>query len=162
MEDPDVSNVVGKIAYANLPGRKQADGSIGPSRPGLGAHSLAISRHSKHPRKAYRVLQFLTGIQIGAEYIQRGGRPFRRSHFSEDAVRRFPYLEAIRQGMQTGRCRPNIPEYPAVSHIFYTAFHSALQHGAPIADVMRAAAEKANTEVLEPKYPEELEGRFHE
>ncbi|MGL1936215.1 MAG: extracellular solute-binding protein [Fibrobacterales bacterium] len=156
MEDPAVSKVIGKIAYANLPGKQQPDGSIGPPRPGLGAHSLAINRYSTHAQEAYLVIQYLTSIQIGQEYIKRGGRPFRLSHFSKDAIKKFPYLKAIQKGMETGRCRPNIPEYPAVSHIFYTAFHSALQHGASISEVMRAAAQKANTEILEPQYPKGL------
>ncbi len=156
MEDAAVSKVIGKIRYANLPGKQQKDGSIGPPRPGLGAHSLAINSYSKNSKEAYLVIQFLTSIQMGKEYIKRGGRPFRLSHFSKDAIKQFPYLKAIQKGMQTGRCRPNIPEYPAVSRIFYTAFHSALLHGASISKVMRAAAQKANKEVLEPKYPNRL------
>jgi maltose-binding protein MalE len=60
----------------------------------------------------------------------------------------------MREGMKTGRCRPNIPEYPAVSKIFFTAFHSAIRHKASIAEVMKAAAQKANKEVLIPAYPE--------
>ena len=154
MEDPAVSKVVGNIDYTTLPSRINADGSIIPPRAGLGAHSLAINRHSKHPREAYLVLQFLTGKNIGHEYIDKGGRPFRNSHFSKDAVSKFPYLESIRLGMKTGRYRPNIPEYPAVSKIFYTAFHSALKYGAPVEEVMRAAAHKANEEILIPAYPD--------
>jgi trehalose/maltose transport system substrate-binding protein len=154
MEDSAVSKVVGKIGYTTLPRLIKADGSITPPRAGLGAHSLAINRHSKHPREAYLVLQFLTGKNIGYEYIDKGGRPFRSSHFSKDAIAKFPYLEPIRVGMKTGRYRPNIPEYPAVSKIFYTAFHSALKYGAPVAEVMRAAAQKANEEILIPAYPD--------
>jgi len=153
MEDEKSSKVVGKIAYTVLPGKKLADGSLSPSRAGLGAHSLAISKNSKHPRKSYLVLQYLTGAKIGNQYISMGGRPFRNSHFTKEAIDKYPYLAAIRDVMKTGRCRPNIPEYPAVSKIFYTAFHAALKHNAPIADVMRAAAKKANEEVLEPAYP---------
>ncbi len=154
MEDPDVSEVVGKIGYTTLPKLRKADGTIIPPRAGLGAHSLAINRNSKHPREAYLVLQFLTGKNIGHEYIDKGGRPFRSSHFSKDAFAKFPYLEPIRVGMKTGRYRPNIPEYPAVSKIFYTAFHSALKYGASVAEVMRAAAHKANEEILIPVYPD--------
>jgi multiple sugar transport system substrate-binding protein len=157
MEDPAASEVVGKIAYANLPGRKRADGTMAPPRPGLGAHSLAITQHSKHPREAYLVLQFLTGADVGSEYIRRGGRPFRKSHFSQDAIDLYPYMAAMRDGMATGRCRPNIPEYPAVSKIFFTAFHSALKHGADIEAVMRAAARKANEDILIPAYPKNVE-----
>jgi ABC-type glycerol-3-phosphate transport system substrate-binding protein len=154
MEDPAVSKVSGKIGYTTLPRRIKTDGSTIPPRAGLGAHSLAINSHSKHPREAYLVLQFLTGKNIGYEYIDKGGRPFRNSHFSKEAIAKFPYLEPIRVGMKTGRYRPNIPEYPAVSKIFYTAFHSALKYGAPVAEVMRAAARKANEEILIPAYPE--------
>jgi multiple sugar transport system substrate-binding protein len=154
MEDTAVSKVAGKIRYTTLPGHKLADGSVSPPRTGLGAHSLAISTYSTNPAKAYLVLQYLTGIQIGDEYIRRGGRPFRNSHFTLEALDKFPYMEAMRDGMKTGRFRPNIPEYPAVSKIFFTAFHSALQHNADIAAVMRAAARKANEEILAPAYPQ--------
>lgn len=154
MDDPAVSKVVGKISYTTLPRLIKADGTIIPPQAGLGAHSLAINSHSKHPREAYLVLQFLTGKNIGHEYIDKGGRPFRNSHFSKDAIAKFPYLEPIRVGMKTGRYRPNIPEYPAVSKVFYTAFHSALKYGAPVAEVMRAAAHKANEEILIPAYPD--------
>jgi multiple sugar transport system substrate-binding protein len=153
MENPAVSRVVGKIAYANLPRRRREDGTLSPPRPGLGAHSLAISRDARHPRLAYLVLQFLTGRAIGADYIRLGGRPFRESHFSQEAFAQFPYMRAIQEGMRTGRCRPNIPEYPAVSEVFSTAFHSALQHDAPVGEVMRAAARKANETILCPAYP---------
>ena len=154
MDDPQVSKVSGKIAYATLPRRKQADGSLGPPRAGLGAHSLAITRHSKHPRQAYLVLQYLTGSSIGPEYIRRGGRPFRKSHFSPEALAAVPYMKAIRDGMLTGRCRPNIPEYPAVSKVFYTAFHAALEHGGSVSEIMRAAAKNANENILKPAYPD--------
>lgn len=153
MEDVDKSKVIGKIAYATLPGRKGKDGSIGSPIAALGAHSLAISQYSKHPEEAYLVLQYLTGIQIGADYIRKGGRPFRNSHFSPEALSLYPYMKAIQTEMKTGKFRPNIPEYPAVSKIFYTALHSALTHNAPIADVMHAAAVKANMEILIPAYP---------
>jgi len=153
MDDPECSKVVGQISYTTLPGKRNSDGTIGPPRPALGAHSLAISSKSKFPEEAYLVIQFLTSRKIGEEYIRRGGRPFRRSHFTEEATAMYPYMTELSKGMRTGRCRPNIPEYPAVSKIFYTAFHAALMHNAPIAEVMRAAAMKADREVLVPAYP---------
>jgi len=158
MEDPAVSRVVGKIAYANLPRRRREDGTVSPPRPGLGAHSLAISRYARHPRLAYLVLQFLTSKKIGRDYIHLGGRPFRESHFSPEALAQFPYMRAIQEGMRTGRCRPNIPEYPAVSEVFSAAFHSALRYDAPIGEVMRAAARKANETILRPAYPRSVAG----
>jgi len=56
--------------------------------------------------------------------------------------------------MPTGKCRPNIPEYPAVSEIFSTALHGVLAGKGNVEEIMKAAAKKANKEVLKPSYPE--------
>ena len=157
MENPDKSSVIGKMAYSPIPGRMQSDGTISPPMPMIGAHSLAISKNSKHKKEAYMVLQFLTGKHISKDYILRGGKPFRFSHFFDEAYKKFPNMKATRNNMPTGKCRPNIPEYPAVSNIFTTAFHGILSHGGDdkaVEAVMTAAAEKANNQVLKPSYPE--------
>jgi ABC-type glycerol-3-phosphate transport system substrate-binding protein len=153
MENPDKSKVIGKIGYAPMPGKLRADGTISPPIPHIGAHSLAINKDSKNPKEAYLVLQFLTGKAIGKEYILRGGKPFRFSHFFDEAFVKYPHMTATRNNMPTGKCRPNIPEYPAVSEIFSTALHRVLSGEGDVVEVMKAAAQKANNEVLKPSYP---------
>lgn len=155
MENPDKSKVAGKMAYTPFPGKKRADGSVTPPMPMISAHSLAINKDSKNKKEAFMVLQFLTSKAIGKEYILRGGKPFRQSHFFPEAFEKFPSLTAYAGNIPTGKCRPNIPEYPSVSEIFTTAFHKALStKGADIEKIMKKAAEKANNEVLKPSYPD--------
>jgi ABC-type glycerol-3-phosphate transport system substrate-binding protein len=155
MENPDKSKVVGKMDYTPFPGKKRADGSVTPPMPMIGAHSLAINKDSRNKKEAFLVLQFLTSKAIGQEYILRGGKPFRQSHFFPEAFEKFPSLKAYAGNIPTGKCRPNIPEYPAVSEIFTTAFHRALaQKDADIEKIMKEAAQKANNEVLKPSYPD--------
>ncbi|MDM8539443.1 sugar ABC transporter substrate-binding protein [Desulfococcaceae bacterium HSG9] len=157
MENPDESSIPGKMAYSPIPGKALADGTVSPPTPMIGAHSLAINKDSKHKKEAYMVLQFLTGKGISKDYILRGGKPFRFSHFFDEAYKKYPHMTATRNNMPTGKCRPNIPEYPAVSDIFTTAFHGALSHGGDdkiVEVVMKAAAQKANNKILKPSYPE--------
>ena len=158
MENPDKSKVSGKMMYTPFPGKKQADGSILPPLPMIGAHSLGINKDSKNQKEAFKVLQFLTSKAIGKEYILAGGKPFRTSHFFPEAYEAFPHMEATANNIPTGKCRPNIPEYPAVSEIFTTAFHKALaDKDADVEAIMKAAAKKANNEILKPSYPEYYE-----
>jgi len=154
MENPEKSKVVGLIAYAPVPGKINAEGML-IRTPHIGAHSLAINADSRQKEAAYRVLAFLIGREIGQEYILRGGKPFRFSHFFEEAYKVYPYLEAQRENIPSGKCRPNIPEYPAVSEIFSTALHRVLSDPSlDVEEVMIEAARKANEEVLKPAYPE--------
>lgn len=157
MENPDKSRVPGKMAYSPIPGKVLADGTVTPPTPMIGAHSLAINADSKNKEAAYKVLQFLTGKGISEEYILRGGKPFRFSHFFDAAYEKYPHMTATRNNMPTGKCRPNIPEYPAVSEIFTTAFHGALSDGGDpetVEKIMKEAAKKANEKILKPSYPE--------
>ncbi len=157
MENPDKSRISGKMTYSPIPGKVLADGSVTPPTPMIGAHSLAINVDSKNKKEAYLVLQFLTGKGISEEYILRGGKPFRFSHFFDAAYEKYPHMPATRNNMPTGKCRPNIPEYPAVSEIFTTAFHGALSDGGDpkvVEAIMKAAAKKANEQILKPSYPE--------
>jgi multiple sugar transport system substrate-binding protein len=155
MENPDKSKVAGKMDYTPFPGKKRADGTVTPPMPMIGAHSLAINKDSRNKKEAFLVLQFLTSKAIGKEYILRGGKPFRQSHFFPEAFEKFPSLKAYAGNIPTGKCRPNIPEYPAVSEIFTTAFHRALaQKDADVEKIMKEAAQKANNDILKPSYPD--------
>ena len=153
MENPAKSRVVGTMIYTPIPGKARADGTVSPPTPMIGAHSLAVNKDSKNPRAAYLVLQYLTGKGISEAYILQGGKPFRFSHFFPAAYKKFPHMEATKNNIPTGKCRPNIPEYPAVSEIFTTAFHQALSENLDVGKVMKAAAQKANQEILKPSYP---------
>lgn len=156
MENPDKSKVVGTMAYSPMPGKVHPDGSLWRI-PHIGAHSLAINKDSKNKEAAYLVLQFLIGKGIGRDYIMRGGKPFRFSHFFEEAFEKYPVLRAQKANIPTGKCRPNIPEYPAVSEIFSTELHRVLSGEGDVVEFMKAAARRANNQILKPAYPEYYE-----
>ena len=151
MEDPKVSNVVGKMAYGSVPGKEQEDGTV-LRTPCIGAHSLAINSDSKNKEAAYMVVEFLTNQ--GEDYVLAGGKPTRMSHFEYPSVmEKYPYMEAVAENLPLGRTRPNIPEYPAVSEIFSTNFHRVLSGEAELEKTMKEAAQEAS-KILEAAYPE--------
>lgn len=150
MDDATVSKVVGKMDYAAVPGKKQADGSI-LRTPCIGAHSLAVNANSKNKEAAYVVATFLTGM--GEDYMLAGGKPTRLSHFKYESVnQKYPFMKAVGDNMPLGRTRPNIAEYPSVSEIFSTSFHKVLSGEAPLEETMKASAVEAG-KILQKAYP---------
>lgn len=151
LEDPQYSRVAGKMAYAQVPGKKQPDGSL-VRISHIGGVSLAINSDSRHPEAAYLVARYLSGPEIAAEYSLAGGKPYRFSHFTEEAMAKFPWLGPQQDNIANGNARPKIPEYPAVSDIFSTAFHRVLSGDGELVAVMTAAAAEANA-LLAEAYP---------
>ena len=150
MENPDVSKVVGTMAYGAVPGKEQENGSI-LRTPCIGAHSLALNSNSKNKEAAYLVAEFLT--DQGEDYMLAGGKPTRLSQFDYPAVmEKYPYMEAVAENLPLGVTRPNIPEYPSVSEIFSTSFHRVLSGEVPLEETMKAAAQEAS-KILEKAYP---------
>jgi len=152
MEDPKVSKVVGKIGYALVPGKRLPDGTI--RRHGcIGSHALAINADSKNKEAAYLVAWFLTSKEIQKEYGLRGGRPVRFSAYTyPEVLQKYPEYRVVKEALPIGKARPNIPEYPAVSEIFSTAFHEVLSGLKPL-EAMHEAAKEA-TKILKEAYPE--------
>lgn len=152
MEDPKVSKVPGKIGYAVVPGKRLSDGTI--RRHGcIGSHALAINADSKNKEAAYVVAWFLTSKEIQKEYGLRGGRPVRFSAYEyPEVLKKYPEYKTVKEALPIGGCRPNIPEYPAVSEIFSTALHEVLSEIKPL-EAMHKAAEEA-TKILKEAYPE--------
>ncbi len=156
MEDPKTSNVVGKMAYSVIPGKELPDGTI-RKVPHIGSHNLAISKYSRNKEAAFLLIQFLTAKERGLQYMMAGGKPFRFSHFEyPEVVEKYPYLKASSESLPIGRMRPNIPEYPAVSELFSTAFHKVLSGQATLEPAINQAALEA-TEILRKAYPEAYE-----
>jgi len=83
----------------------------------------------------------------------RGGKAARFSSFeSPKVIAKYPYLEAVKNSLPLGRCRPNIPEYPAISEIFSTTLHKILTgeiSPANIDEAMHDAAEAGNKILIE-------------
>lgn len=78
--------IADKIAYAPIPGVKQADGSI---KRNYHVHTitLAINASSEHKEEAYKVISYLSGKEGGLEYTLNGGATPRMSIYSHQKVK---------------------------------------------------------------------------
>ncbi len=151
LEDPKYSKVAGKMAYAQVPGKKHPDGSL--SRVShIGGVAACVNADSRNKEAAYLVARYLSGPEIAAAYSLAGGKPYRLSHFTEEALAKFPWLGAQLDNIKNGKARPKIPEYPIVSDIFSAAYHSVLSGDAKLVPTMKEAAAQAN-KVLAEAYP---------
>jgi len=152
LEDPRYSKVVGKFAYAPVVGKKMPDGSL-KRVCHMGGNIHAINADSRNKEAAYLVIEYLASKEIAKEFSRRGGKPFRFSHIDEKAYAKWPELKAQVSNLLHGRCRPNIPEQPAVIEILTTAYHRVLSKEAPLVETLKKACSEAN-EVLKKAYPQ--------
>ncbi len=120
VEDPAQSLVAGKVGYA-APPKKVA------SVPNFGGYGLSIARNSKHPEAAYVFISWITSKKIQKKYTLLGGTPTRKSLLADPELnRKFPYFEAARKGLVTGKYFPRIPEYPQLEEAIALEVHRAI------------------------------------
>jgi multiple sugar transport system substrate-binding protein len=98
-EDPNTSKIIGKTGYAQVPGVKQADGSV-LHRSTLAYNRVnSISKLAKNPEAAYRVIQFMNQPAVSQLYVTEptaGMDPYRESHYADPSkwVQQWPQLPA--------------------------------------------------------------------
>jgi trehalose/maltose transport system substrate-binding protein len=128
------SAVAGRFAMAALPA-----GSHGRAQT-MGGFHLAVSRYSKHPAEAARLVLYLTGPDVQSRRALNGGfLPSLPALYQRPEIREI--LPLVRQLQQSGDwnwlARPSTisgSKYAEVSKAYYTAVHSVLSHkstGAP-------------------------------
>jgi ABC-type glycerol-3-phosphate transport system substrate-binding protein len=78
--------IADKIAYAPIPGVKQADGTV---KRVYHVHTitLAINANSKHKEEAFKVISYLSGKEGGLEYTLNGGATPRKSIFTSEKAK---------------------------------------------------------------------------
>lgn len=118
------SAVLGKVAFAAVPGR--AHGARGVGSTG-GAH-LGVSRRSRHPELALALARHLTSepaqraIALGAALS-----PTRQSLYRDpEIVREHPAMPQLQQLALAGRPRPVTPYYQLLSATVQPEFSAAL------------------------------------
>jgi len=85
-EDPSSSKVVGKTGYAQIPGAPGPNGQIVHRSTLAYSRVDAISKLSKNPEAAYRVIQFMSQPDVALAYTTEpnaGIDPFRPSTYSD-------------------------------------------------------------------------------
>ncbi|MGI5238180.1 extracellular solute-binding protein [Dactylosporangium sp. CA-139066] len=114
------STAVLDFAVARLPG---------PSA--LGGQNLAISAHSKRPRAARELIEFLTSERSQQILFERGGFAATREIVYRDAAvtSRYRYAPTLLESIRSARTRPVTPHYAQFSETFRAVVRQALSDG---------------------------------
>ena len=118
------SPIKGKVGIAPLPAGK--DGKYGI--PVIGGNNLAISKYSKHPKEAWKFIEFLSNpdSQKYAE-IDSGRMPARKALYSDkDLLSKDPQLTDLYNAFSKAKSRPVSPYYAQMSDVMQIYFHKAL------------------------------------
>lgn len=134
---PD-SKVRGKFGVAPLPRERAGD----PPVAALGGWNLAISRFSKQPDLAWRLIEYLTSAEVQKEKALEEGRlPTRRALYEDpDILARHPHFATVRPVLEGARPRPAHPAYPAMSTVLSAYASRALVGSMPPEAALSAAA----------------------
>ncbi|HWP35513.1 MAG TPA: ABC transporter substrate-binding protein [Thermodesulfobacteriota bacterium] len=136
---PD-SKVRGRFGVAPLP-RERPDA---PPVAALGGWNLAVSRFSRQPDLAWRLVEYLTSPEVQkAKALDEGRLPTRRALYDDpEILARHPHFAAVKGILEAARARPAHPAYPALSAILAThASRALVGQSRPEAALAAAAAE---------------------
>jgi multiple sugar transport system substrate-binding protein len=104
LEDPAVSKVAGKIDYSLVPS------SSGEPFSQLEGLTYLIPIESKHPREAYRFLEWAMSARVQRQQTLEGSASIRKSTYSDPKVRDMPYTSAFMASVPIAKVKPTIPE----------------------------------------------------
>lgn len=104
LEDPAKSKVAGKIGYSLVP---STSGKPFTQREGL---TYLIPRASKHPREAYRVLEFLMSTPAQEAQMLEGSLSARKAAYDNPQIKQLPYVSTFLAGAPFAIGKPTIPE----------------------------------------------------
>lgn len=113
----------------------------------LGGWGLGISKTSRHPDEAWRVIEFFSAPEIQKRYIlETGYVPAQRSLFGDpDLLARYSYLPELLEVLQNTVLRPPIAQYSQASDILQRYLSAALSGSLSPEAAMQAAARETRT-----------------
>ena len=142
MDDPDRSRVIGKVAYAPMPGQRVA------GRSALGNWLLAIPAGSKNVEAAFAFIRWATDAPQMRLAAERGNPPTRRSVFQDqEMVRRFSAFPVQLRALETGRPRPRHPNWNEIENVF-GVYVSKANSGSVSVDEALARAQAEIAEIV--------------
>lgn len=122
MEDPEKSEVVGKIGYALVP---KAEGK--EHAPMIGNWIFGIPKGSKQKESALEFIEWASSKEIQTEMTKEGGLPTRTSVLTDPKLLQdYPYLEAVSIGLDNAKFRPRTPLYAQIEELYGTYLNQAL------------------------------------
>ena len=149
VENPQVSQVVGKMGYIPIP--------AGPSGKGFGNMGnwlLGIPKATQNGQAAADFVKWLTSAQIQRDYVAQGGIPSRKSLLTDPTLnQKDPFFSALAQSLDaTPNWRPRTDQWNAVETILGTQLNSALAGLTSPEDAMKTAGEQITSTMQQAGY----------
>lgn len=110
----------------------------------LGGDGIGISANTKHPKEAWRVIEFITNKTSQKEFVLKSGTlPTRRSLFNNpEIVAKYPYFPDLLKVVKSSVLRPPIPQYAQASDILQRYLSAAITNTMTPEKAMKLAAEE--------------------
>ncbi len=104
LEDPAVSKVAGKIGYSLIPS------TTGDPFSQLEGLTYLIPTESKHPRDAYKFLEWAMSARVQDQQQLHGSSSIRKSTYDDPAVVALPYTSSFLASIPVAKAKPTIPQ----------------------------------------------------
>ena len=138
VDDPSKSRVVGKIAFAPIPGEKNSGVAE------IGNWLLAIPRGSRNPERAFDFLLWATSAEQMKISALRGNPPTRLSVFQDpELLEQYRSYPVQLQSLRSSRPRPRTPRWNEVENAFGVYLSKANAGELSAAEAMQ----RANAEI---------------
>jgi multiple sugar transport system substrate-binding protein len=111
LEDPSASKVAGKMGYALIPSPS------GQPVAQLEGWSYLIPTESKHPREAYRFMEWAMRKNVQMEQTLKGGASGLQAIYEDPQVRNIPYVPTFLASIPIGKPKPTIPESAQMTEV---------------------------------------------
>lgn len=111
LEDGSVSKVAGKMGYSLIPS------AIGRPFSQLEGWDYLIPTESKHPREAYRLMEWALSPQVQVQWTLKGGASPRKTTYEDPRVRAIPYVPVFLQSIPIAIPKPTIPESEQITEV---------------------------------------------
>lgn len=108
----------------------------------LGGWGLGIAKSTKHPKEAWKAIEYFTSREAQREFILKSGYvPSRRELFTDpEIVAKYPHFPELLKVVDNAVLRPTIAQYAQTSDILQRYLSSALTGRMSPEDAMQAAA----------------------
>lgn len=148
MENPDVSQVVGKVVYGAPP--KGPEGSF----PFLGNWMMGISKDSENKDAAYEFLIWVTSADVQMEYALTGSPSVRKSVLTDPKMNeKFSYFRATAEAYSAPPVvLPRTPEYMAVITMWGIHLNAIVAGLETPEEALKKAASEIETHLREAGY----------
>lgn len=122
LDNPEVSNVVGKVSVTTHPGQ------VEPSSPLIGVWLIGIPKDSKNIDTAFDFLQFITSAEMQREIALATGVPPTRVSVHEDPAltSKYPWYPPQLAGLMGGVARPRTDYWGEIESAFGGFLQQAL------------------------------------